>query len=389
MATTRATEKPSTTDEVSSRSTEATEKPTHASHASVSDAIASSTFESGAASSAYVQPSSVDSSSSSATSAPPSTTESQSSGMSGGAKAGLAFGILLAIGALIALVVFINRRKKQQNDAYEKTADEKAAMGAQGAGLGRSASVQTTKTSETAPRLSLRPVTQFLPDLAGKRKSGNLLGGATAASTARGEKPPMREQANNPANPFGNHAELSEKPAAQYAPNNPANPFGNQAEVNRQLANSGPDMNAPPIVPAPLSVRSPSPVSQSSIGPGTMAVGGVAAAGAMAGHRGDAPKPLNLSPNRAASPAPGQPSPAGTEFSMTSVSPGALANGPPPSNVHRVQMDFKPSMDDELGLRAGQLVRLLHEYDDGWVSFDLTSSLSICTDDFIGSLYSS
>ena len=157
-------------------------------------------------------------------------------------------------------------------------------------------------------------------------------------------------------------------PPAQYAPNNPANPFGNQAEVNRQLANSGPDMNTPPIVPAPLSVRSPSPVSQSSIGPGTMAVGGVAAAGAMAGHRGDAPKPLNLSPNRAASPAPGQPSPAGTEFSMTSVSAGALANGPPPSNVHRVQMDFKPSMDDELGLRAGQLVRLLHEYDDGWVS---------------------
>jgi len=45
-----------------------------------------------------------------------------------------------------------------------------------------------------------------------------------------------------------------------------------------------------------------------------------------------------------------------------------MANGPPPSNVHRIQLDFKPSMDDELSLRAGQLVRLLHEYDDGWVS---------------------
>jgi hypothetical protein len=30
-------------------------------------------------------------------------------------------------------------------------------------------------------------------------------------------------------------------------------------------------------------------------------------------------------------------------------------------------------MDDELELRAGQLVRLLHEYDDGWVR--ITSSL--------------
>jgi len=37
-----------------------------------------------------------------------------------------------------------------------------------------------------------------------------------------------------------------------------------------------------------------------------------------------------------------------------------------PGNVHRVQLDFKPSMDDELSLKAGQLVRMLHEYDDGW-----------------------
>ncbi|KAL4970628.1 SH3 domain protein [Aspergillus stella-maris] len=35
-------------------------------------------------------------------------------------------------------------------------------------------------------------------------------------------------------------------------------------------------------------------------------------------------------------------------------------------NVHRVQLDFAPSMEDELELRGGQLVRLLHEYDDGW-----------------------
>ena len=83
------------------------------------------------------------------------------------------------------------------------------------------------------------------------------------------------------------------------------------------------------------------------------------------------PKPLNLSPKRAASPAMQDrdiPSPAGTEFSMTPGSPGSFTNGPPPSNVHRIQLDFKPSMDDELELRAGQLVRLLHEYDDGWVS---------------------
>ena len=60
--------------------------------------------------------------------------------------------------------------------------------------------------------------------------------------------------------------------------------------------------------------------------------------------------------------------------------PGAPLASPNPSlassaasqqggNVYRVLMDFVPSMDDELDLKTGQLVRLLHEYDDGWVSY--------------------
>jgi hypothetical protein len=69
-------------------------------------------------------------------------------------------------------------------------------------------------------------------------------------------------------------------------------------------------------------------------------------------------------------------SPAGTENSNSGApeSPSvgaaaiAAAGGPANSAVHRVQLDFKPTMDDELELKAGDLVRLLHEYDDGWVS---------------------
>jgi hypothetical protein len=73
-------------------------------------------------------------------------------------------------------------------------------------------------------------------------------------------------------------------------------------------------------------------------------------------------------------------SPAGTDYSNTSAATGApespsggaaaiaAAGGPANSAVHRVQLDFKPTMDDELELKAGDLVRLLHEYDDGWVS---------------------
>lgn len=89
-----------------------------------------------------------------------------------------------------------------------------------------------------------------------------------------------------------------------------------------------------------------------------------------------APLDLTLPPKFAAVP----PSPAGTEFSMQEVDPDqspiastsaaaiAAAGGPANSTVHRVQLDFKPTLDDEMGLQAGQLVRLLHEYDDGWVS---------------------
>jgi hypothetical protein len=75
------------------------------------------------------------------------------------------------------------------------------------------------------------------------------------------------------------------------------------------------------------------------------------------------------------------PSPAGTDFSVSSATLGsapdmgssgaaaiAAAGGPANSTVHRVQLDFKPSLEDELELKAGDLVRLLHEYDDGWVS---------------------
>lgn len=96
-----------------------------------------------------------------------------------------------------------------------------------------------------------------------------------------------------------------------------------------------------------------------------------------------APLDLTLPPKFAAVP----PSPADTEFSMHEVDPGqspiastsadaiAAAGGPANSTVHRVQLDFKPTLDDEMGLQAGQLVRLLHEYDDGWVSRSLLCSL--------------
>ena len=378
------TSEAATSEAPSSASRSATKKPDESTSKTLSETLVptkhvESSTPSLEATSAVSSISAQPAASSSSTASP--VASNSSGGMSGGAKAGLAIGILLAIGALAGLIFFcIRRRRNHRNEAYSKSIDEKAALGNEGvgAGLARSASVQTSGTSRTAPRLSLRPVTQFLPDLAAQRRSGgNLL--AVAGGPARHnpptshgvdvEKAAAGKQTNDPANPFGNHAELSEKVPVQNNTNDPANPFGNHAETSRQLTNASPEPEVVP--PAPLRIRTPTPDGSNAAG----AEAAVAsAAGANSAPRQDAPKPLNLSPNRAPSPALGGhpdgalPSPAGTEFSMTPASPGSLANGQPPSNVHRIQLDFKPSMDDELSLRAGQLVRLLHEYDDGWVS---------------------
>lgn len=143
------------------------------------------------------------------------------------------------------------------------------------------------------------------------------------------------------------------------------NPFGNHAE-QIDTANA----NGPPVV----EVVSP----QGEI----VAAGAVgAAAGAVAGLTRGASKRENGLQKDFTTKNPMLPpvSPVGTEFSMSSEPSGppaqtpggaaiAAAGGPANSTVHRVQLDFKPSMEDELELRAGQLIRLLHEYDDGWVS---------------------
>lgn len=312
---------------------------------------------------------------SSSSSTPGPSASRQSDGMSGGAKAGLAIGILLAIGLVLGLIFFFYRRKKkqQQSEAYQIADDEKSVAPNTGnvGAVGRAAS---TRTTSTAPRLSLRPVTQFLPDLAGRRKSGNALAAAgnrnLGPMDAISEKKPGHTQSSNPANPFGDHAEPSEKPmyprteksVVPNQANNPTNPFGNHAETLDQPADGDRSLPADANVPAPLRIRTPTPEGTPYA---AGAAGAALVAAGVAGPKANVPQPLNLSPNRPSSPAP-VPSPNGTEFSMTSATPASMANGPPPSNVHRVQLDFKPSMDDELALRAGQLVRLLHEYDDGW-----------------------
>lgn len=291
------------------------------------------------------QSSTLASTASAASSTSSASSSSSSGGMSAGGKAGLAIGILLLFGAVLALVLFFFKKRKDAMKA-DRLDDEKTDMFA---GAGRTAS---TRTTATAPRLSLRPITQFLPNLGEKRQSrGNVLAMASSSisqpteprKTGSAWERPMLSQDSNRNNPFGNHAETIDATNA----------------------------NGPAIV--------------DSVGPGgeivSGAAAGVTAAGAIglargASKRENQPKQIDFTKG---GPFRGPPSPAGTEFSMSSESAAAptqtpqgaaiaAAGGPANSVVHRVQLDFKPSMDDELELRAGQLIRLLHEYDDGWVS---------------------
>jgi hypothetical protein len=316
----------------------------------------------------------------SATSSSASLDSTGSGDMASGAKAGIAIAVIVLVGAIASLVFFCirQRRKKAEHERLEdekhETANDLFAANRASMGTSRSA-----KTASTAPRLSLRPVTQFLPGFSGgqdnrRTSRGNALypqvgPGAVQMTPQKSSPPqsawerPMNSDNYNRANPFGNHAEAVD-------PVNAAGPAVVQsptAEVEKAAAAAN------------------AAASASGAGVGAEAVvAGAAAAGAAAGlvrgasKRGNGPKPLDFTKTLGEA---GLPSPAGTDFSVneapgTPVPTGgaaaiAAAGGPQNSTVHRVQLDFKPSMDDELELRAGQLIRLLHEYDDGWVSLRL------------------
>lgn len=282
--------------------------------------------------------------------------DAESSGMSGGAKAGLALGVLVGIGALLGAILFVAHRKKRERaEAAQQAADNEKATSMRNMPPPPVAkeSTPSIKTQATAPRLSLRPVTQFDPAFPNRKSGANLLGAAAAgagtAAAARSHSP------SSPSSPWERpgaanaHDPFSDPQAPSNSP--PQDPFGNNAAIE------SPHASAPGT---PLNFNS-------EFGNPALAIA--------AAEKAPAAAPLSVPPTVNADSMP--PSPAWTED--IPASPGPAPSGPlpvaaaggapaaaPMNNVHRIQLDFKPSMADELGLRAGQLVRMLHEYDDGW-----------------------
>lgn len=269
------------------------------------------------------------------------TVKDGSDGTGAGTKAGIAFGVLggVFIVGLIAFLLF-NRRRREAGSRREAD-DEKHTN------RNNPFDAMTIRSDPHAPRISLRPVTQFLPNWNLDKRTSRAAAAALkpAATSAFGSN-------------GKNHGGWDRPGTSQSM--HPANPFGNQAE--RVLE---------PTVEERQTFPSSDPFTAN--GP-AIAAGGLARKTSM---RKDGPKNVDLTVSKLG---PIPPSPAGTEFSITSMAPGsavpqssgaaaiAAAGGPANSNVHRVQLDFKPSLDDEMELKAGDLVRLLHEYDDGWVS---------------------
>lgn len=270
-----------------------------------------------------------------------------SQGMTSGAKAGIAFVVILGIAGIAAVIAyFILKKKRKEREAYQRTADEKS-------GMARAASVTTPR----APRLSLRPLTQFAPSF-GNRKSGNLLGGAAAAAAAGAAAGfAMKEKPINAAtgghNPFGDHAVTSSAPSSNR-------PSGAGVFKINAGHDDGPDnpMGTPPYVPSPIdSAAVPVPVPESL--DTQMTPTGTHFEGMNAASDANAMSPSDIVPIVAGVGAGG--------------AAAAMIPHPAAVPVHRVQLDFKPSMADELELQTGQLVRLVKEYDDGWVSDASTS----------------
>ena len=309
-------------------------------------------------------------------------------GMSAAGKTGLAIGILLAVAIIAAGVLFLYWKKKKALDEDEKSHNEKAAFGADAAPMAGSflsppsppppPPTTTTRVVSSAPILDLRPMSRLMPELIGQRKSqGNPLStlnvpASAAAAGSRSLTPPQNGSPSEP--PANTTNEKVENPFSD-----PANPFGDE-QAKSVFPLSGPAaLASSPSMPAPLNIQKAGPPVAGEASTATPANGATAAttattataattAAAAAGAGAAVAAIATVKP-------PGSPASAhSTTLSQASTGTGP---GAPPNNVHRVQIDFKPSMEDELELVSGQVVRILHEYDDGWVSCDFAKSLDI------------
>lgn len=316
--------------------------------------------------------------------------------MTSGAKAGLACG-LIALVALFLLTAWFCRKhamkKRQQfqqmNEKQKDNSNEKGIFNQDVAPApvpARGPSNRTAKTASTAPRLSIRPVTQFSPNFNGQNPNPGMHGAANPAQD------PFRDPAPAKLSPW-------EKRGAANAANDPANPFGNHAEIENAVDRDAVALDTPTVLQTPTAAFPPMPLQNASppapppaprnenVGVAAAVTGAAAAGltpGALRAAAGNNNSDMSVDSNQSGSTVATNKHPVRAEHEVPQVPPspgpapaGALPSAPESDRVHRVQLDFMPSMADELEVKVGELVRLVHEYDDGWcmcVRFDRSAS---------------
>lgn len=296
----------------------------------------------------------IDQFSSSTASATPSAATSTSNGLTGGAKAGIAIGVLGGIGLIAGLVLlWLHKQRKNR---------EEAAAAAVAAENEKFAQSQPPPMTNAPPQQSMGAYSSTQSGGANPYAAGAAVGAAAAglqvnrsaerAYSGSAHVPPQsprHDPFTDPVNPFDNGAQAPSPPMPSAK--------GALSPVRDLTTSTGSAHN----LPGPIGEEGPLAGSVGAAVAGA-AVGGAAVAAV-------ATTKFNDNPAEPRTPSPEYVENAGSR----PQSPVVGGAGAPVSNVHRVQMDFTPSLADEMELRAGQLVRLLKSYDDGWVKISSSS----------------
>ncbi|KAK9450443.1 uncharacterized protein V1518DRAFT_413856 [Limtongia smithiae] len=259
-------------------------------------------------------------------------TSTSGSTLSVGARAGIAIGVI-AGAALIFLIAFFAirfARRHRDNDMNEKSMPPMASTDS-ATNPTFPPTAHVTDSLSKAPHLSIRV----------SRPSSGLLP-LSLLSTGR---PTMRTSTGD----VQVAGMMSPMPSQQYSkmPSPPASEYNN---ADAYTASPAPDA----VVAGAAPFGSPASLSEDSR-PSSFASSSSDAESIKSRDL----QPTISDPFASASSA--------ADAAAAAVSASAIVEASSStSNVHRTILDYVPTMHDELALKEGQLVRILHEYDDGW-----------------------
>jgi hypothetical protein len=240
-------------------------------------------------------------------------------------------------------------------------------------------------TPSVPPQVDLRPVTQFGADFGfggGTDVSNAMAAGAIGAAADTAAASSLSDNGDVDANKGDERLYTGSAHAPPQTPPKSADSSQNPFKDPVNPFDPRPDTPSPPTPPSKDATDIGQPRRESGVLPPDLEVAVVSAAAGVVTEtvsKQEVDRPVNpsSSPKRPITPAStasldssenGSPvSVTGTTATATAVAIGAAGPAPGPGNVHRVQMDFHPALGDELELHAGQLVRLIRDYDDGWV----------------------